>query len=112
MKVDPFVIEAIASHAWGSQEGAPQPKSLLEWSLYACDDLSGLIIASALVQPKKKLASVTTESVLKKFKSASFARGADRDRIAFCKARLNLSLEEFISICLPALQSVSSDLGL
>jgi len=111
-EVDTVIIEAIASHAWGSKEGAPQPKSLLEWSLYSSDDLSGLIIACALVQPEKKLSTVTTESVLKKFKSTSFARGADRDRISFCKPRLNLPLEEFISICLPALQSISSDLGL
>lgn len=111
-KVDTFVIEAIASHAWGHQEGAPQPKSLLEWSLYTCDDLSGLIIATALVQPDKKLASVTTESVLKKFKSTGFARRVDRDRISFCQRRLNLPLEEFIPICLSALQSISSDLGL
>ena len=111
-EADPLMIEAIASHAWGSQEGAPPPKSLLEWSLYTCDDLSGLIIAAALVQPDKKLASVTVESVLKKFKSTSFARGVDRDRIGFCKRRLNLPLEDFISICLPALQSISADLGL
>lgn len=111
-EVDTFIIEAIASHAWGSQEGAPQPKSLLEWSLYACDDLSGLIIASALVQPDKKLASVTVESVLKKFKSTSFAKGVDRGRISFCQRRLNLSLEKFIPINLSALQSISSDLGL
>ena len=110
--VDPIIIEAIASHAWGSKEGAPLPKSLLEWSLYICDDLSGLIIASALVQPDKKLASVTTESVLKKFKSTSFARGADRGKISFCQKRLNIPLEEFVSICLSALQSISSDLGL
>jgi len=111
-EVDSIIIEAIASHAWGHQEGAPAPKSLLEWSLYTSDDLSGLIIACALVQPDKKLASVTVESVLKKFKSTSFARGVDRDRISFCRIRLNLPLEEFISICLPALQSISSDLGL
>lgn len=110
--VDPLITQAIASHAWGHQASAPEPQSLLDWSLYICDDLSGLIIASALVHPEKKLATLTSKSILKKFKSSGFARGANRDQIALCQEKLDLSLEDFISLCLTALQSVSSELGL
>ncbi len=83
----------------------------LEKALYAVDPITGLIVACALVQPDKKLASVSTESVLKKFKEKSFAAGADREAIKSIE-ELDISLEDFIKLSLKAMQSISKDLGL
>jgi len=88
------------------------PESQMDWSITACDQLTGLITACALVRPDKKLASVTTESVQKKFGQKAFAAGADRNAILFCESKLDIPLNEFIEITLKAMQSISEDLGL
>lgn len=106
------IYDAVAAHAWGYVENAPQPKRKVEWALYCCDELTGLIVAVALVKPDKKLASVTVDSVMKKWKSPSFAAGVDRKQIEKCEVRLNLPLPEFISIAISAMQGIHDDLGL
>lgn len=106
------VYDAVAAHAWGYVEGAPEPKTRLQWALYCCDELTGLIVAVALVKPDKKLASVTVNSVMKKWKSRSFAAGVDRKQIEMCEERLNIPLREFVEIALKAMQVIHADLGL
>ena len=110
--VDEKIIQAIRSHAWQHQDKAPQPDSKLDWSLYCSDDLSGLIIAVALVRPDKKLSSVSVDSVLKKWDEKSFASGASREPAELSSEKLGISKEELVNICLTALQSISDDLGL
>jgi len=105
------IIDAILSHNF-VHTGQNPPKNKLEWSLYCCDELTGLIVAVALVKPDKKLASVTLDSVLNKWKSPSFAAGVDRKQIEECQARLGIPLNDFIQMALTAMQSISSDLGL
>ena len=106
------IQNAVASHAWGYVDGAPQPKSKMAWALYCCDELTGLIVAVALVKPDKKLSSVTPDSVLKKWKSKSFAAGVDRKQIEACEERLGIPLREFVEISLKAMQGISKDIGL
>ena len=106
------IKDTIAAHAWGYVDGAPQPKTKMQWALYCCDELTGLIVAVALVKPDKKLASVTVRSIMKKWKSKSFAAGVDRKQIEECKSRLGIPLREFIQIALTAMQGISQDLGL
>jgi len=79
--------------------------------LKAVDPLTGLITAVALVMPDKKLSSVTPERVLKRFKEKRFAAGANREQIATCE-EFGLSLGEFVSLVLQAMQEISEDLGL
>ena len=81
-------------------------------SVYASDELTGLIAACTLVKPDKKLASVTTESIMRKFKDKSFAKGANRDQIKTCETELNIPLEEFVSLALKSMQEHSEELGL
>ncbi|NQU77562.1 phosphohydrolase, partial [Candidatus Falkowbacteria bacterium] len=71
----------------------------------------GLIVASCLVLPSRKLADLTADNILNRFKEKSFARGAKREIIAEC-SELGLSLEEFCKIGLEAMQGISDDLGL
>lgn len=106
------VRDTIAAHAWGYVDGAPQPKTKMQWALYTCDELTGLIVAVALVKPDKRLASVTVDSVMKKWNSRSFASGVDRKQIEECENRLNIPLREFVEIALLAMQNIHDDLGL
>uniref|UniRef100_A0A7C6AG35 HDIG domain-containing protein n=1 Tax=candidate division WOR-3 bacterium TaxID=2052148 RepID=A0A7C6AG35_UNCW3 len=102
----PEIIYAIKVHA-----GHLTPKSKLDWALFATDPLTGLIVASALMHPDKKLISLDTDFVLRRFKEKRFAAGANREQIIACK-NLGLALEEFISICLKGMQTISNELGL
>lgn len=103
------IIEGIKAHHDGIKEGRD---NYLEKSVYAADELSGLITACALVQPDKKLSSVSVESVMKKFKVTSFAAGAKREQILACEKELEIPLEEFVAISLKAMQDIHEELGL
>jgi len=106
------IQDAIASHAWGYVDDAPEPKSKMEWALYTCDELTGLIVAVGLIKPNKKLDSVTVDSVMKKWKTKSFAGGVDRKQIEQCDERLGIPMREFVEIALKAMQNIHDDLGL
>lgn len=103
------IIRSIQSHA--SEYSGVEPESLLDYALLSCDDLTGLIVAVALVHPNK-IAAVTVESVLKKFKSKSFAASVNREKILKCETNLDLPLEEFIGLVLGAMQEEAELLGL
>jgi len=109
---DQKIIDAVASHVWKWNSKAPEPKSKMEWALYTCDELSGFIIACALVRPDKKLSSVEVKSVLKKWPQKAFAAGVNREQIELCEEKLGIKLPEFIEINLKALQGIHKELGL
>ncbi len=106
------IDDAILAHGWGYVDGNPQPKNEMEWSLFCCDELTGLIVAVALVKPDKKLSEVTADSVLRKWDEKSFAKGVDRNQIKKCEDMLHIPLREFVEIALKAMQSRALDLGL
>lgn len=89
-----------------------EPGSLMAWALDCVDELTGFIVAVALVRPDKKLASVTLESIQKKWKAKEFARAVDRAEIERCQEKLGLPLVEFITLTLQALQEIALDIGL
>ncbi len=103
------VSYAMASHNFATNV---KPISLMDWSVFIGDSLTGLVVASALVLPSRKLSDLTVKSILKKFKSSSFAKGTRRQDIILCEEKLGLSLDEFIRICLKSMQGISNDLGL
>ena len=106
------IVEAVAAHGWGYHEGLPRPKNKIEWSLYSCDELTGLIVACALVRPDKKLDSVNVASIQKKWGQKSFAAGVNRSQIENCEKELGIPLPEFIGISLKAMQGIGDILGL
>ncbi len=110
VKLPEDIEHAIRSHNYTIT--GTDPESLMDWAITACDQLTGLITACALVRPDKKLASVTLESVEKKFGQKAFAAGADRNSIMLCESKLNIPLKNFIEITLKAMQDISDQLGL
>ncbi|MFP4021774.1 MAG: HDIG domain-containing metalloprotein [Halanaerobium sp.] len=108
MGMEEKIVDAVRAHN-GIHE-LPR-KTLLAQSLYAADPLTGLIVASALIHPEKKLDALDTEFVLNRYGDSSFAKGADRDVIASCK-EMDLELKEFIDLSLKAMQDISDELGL
>lgn len=108
----PEIISAVKSHAWGYSKESPKPQTRMDWALYTCDELTGFIVAVALVKPDRKLASVTVDSILHKWHQKSFARGVDRKQIEYCESQLDIPLKDFIEIALKAMQDISKDLGL
>ncbi|MFC2009931.1 HDIG domain-containing metalloprotein [Chloroflexota bacterium] len=105
---DAEVCHAISAH--NSELGISRD-TMIDKALFSADPISGLITATALVRPEKKLALVEAKSVRKRFKEKGFAASANREQIAAC-SELGLTLEEFIINSLEAMKSVSASLGL
>lgn len=100
------LVRAVKVHS-----GHLPPQSKLDWALFATDPLTGLIVASALMHPEKKLSALDVDFIVRRFKEKRFAAGANREQIGTCK-NLGLRLEEFMQICLEGMQGVAQDLGL
>ncbi|HET9950996.1 MAG TPA: HDIG domain-containing protein [Candidatus Eisenbacteria bacterium] len=103
------LIEAIMGHA--SYTGVPRASRMAK-ALFAVDELVGLITATALVMPSRRLADVTTESVIKKMRTKGFARSVNRDEIEQGAAELGVPLEEHVTFVLTAMQGAADRLGL
>ncbi|HPR63020.1 MAG TPA: HDIG domain-containing protein [Thermoanaerobaculia bacterium] len=102
------MIRAIASHA--DYMGIPRATSLQK-TLYAVDELSGFILAAALVRPSKKLADLSVKSVKKRFKDKAFARSVDRDAIFRGAEELGIPIEDHIAYVIEAMLPISDELG-
>jgi len=103
------VLEAIAGHA--NHTGVPR-KSLLAKALFACDEITGLITAVALVRPSRSLYDLKASSVRKKWKDKSFAAGADRDMIAQGAQEFGVELWQHVDFAIIAMRKVAKDLDL
>jgi putative nucleotidyltransferase with HDIG domain len=103
------VRRAILSHA---DYSGVKRESRMEKTLYACDEVSGFITASALVKPNKSLAEVEAKSVRKKMKDKAFARSVNREDIINGAADLGVDLEEHIAFCIEAMKGIAGELGL
>lgn len=104
--VSPEVKNAILAHC---EKKAPE--TLMEKALYAVDPTSGFIVAGALIKPERKLSAIDVEFLMNRFKEKGFARGANREQIKSCE-NFGLSLEEFLSISLQAMQEIADEIGL
>lgn len=105
----PEIIDAIKVH---NHMHGMAPETLLAKALFCAEGLTGFFVACALVQPDKKLVSVNLDSAMKKFKTKSFAAGANREIIGQCEGLLGIKLEELMTICLREMQGIAGELGL
>ena len=107
--VPEIIIQAILNHA--NHTGILRV-SQLEKALYACDELSGLITAVALVRPSRSLSDLTALSVKKKWKDRAFAAGANRDEIASAANEFGIDLWEHTENVITAMRKVAFEIGL
>jgi putative nucleotidyltransferase with HDIG domain len=103
------VIRAILSHA--EHTGVPR-LSRMEKALYACDEVTGLITAVALVRPSRSLLDLEAASVKKKWKDKTFAAGADRQEIEKAAAEFGIELWEHVGNVILAMRRIAPELGL
>ncbi len=102
------IVQAILSHA--DHTGVPR-ETLMEKALYACDEISGLITAVALVRPSRSLDDLKVKSVKKKWKDRNFAAGADREEIARAVEEFEVELWEHVSNVILAMRRIGPELG-
>jgi putative nucleotidyltransferase with HDIG domain len=104
-------IRAVMSHGWKLCTDV-EPQSLLEKTLYAVDELTGLITACALVRPSRSVMDLTPKSVRKKWKQKGFAAGANREVIQDGANMLGVELNELITDTIAGMQQVANQIGL
>jgi len=103
------IVRAILSHA--DHTGIPR-QTMMEKALYACDEITGLIIAVALVRPSRSLFDLTSKSVKKKWKDRAFAAGANREEIASATEEFGLPLWEHTDNVIQAMCTIAPEIGL
>lgn len=103
------IIRAVLSHA--THSGIPR-ETLMEKALFACDELTGLITAVALVRPSRALYDLKPKSVKNKWKDRSFAAGANREEIEQGAAELGVDLWDHVANVIAAMNTIAEDLDL
>lgn len=103
------ILRAILSHA--DHTGVPR-QTLMEKALYACDEITGLIIAAALVRPSRSLDDLKVKSIKKKWKDKSFAAGVNREEVARAAEEFGVDLWEHVANVIEAMRPIGEQLGL
>ncbi|MDH5695542.1 MAG: HDIG domain-containing protein [Dehalococcoidia bacterium] len=104
-------IRAIVSHGWGICSDV-EPQTNLEKTLYAVDELTGLITAVALIRPSRSVADLEAKSVIKKWKDKSFAAGVNRSVIEKGVAMLGVELRDLVTDAIMGMREVAEKIGL
>lgn len=103
------IVQAILSHA--DHTGVPR-QSRMEKALYACDEITGLVTAVALVRPSRSLSDLEPSSIKKKWKDRAFAAGANREEIAKATEEFGIDLWDHVGNVILAMRRIAPDLGL
>ncbi|MFP3879510.1 MAG: HDIG domain-containing metalloprotein [Dehalococcoidia bacterium] len=104
-------IRAIVSHGWGIMNQV-EPQSNMEKTLYAVDELTGLVSAVALVRPSRSVADLEAKSVMKKWKDKAFAAGVNRSVIEKGAAMLSVEPRDLVTDVIMGMRQVASRIGL
>ena len=104
-------IRAVLSHGWGLATDV-EPVTRLEKTIYAIDELTGLVATSALVRPSRSVLDMETRSVKKKWNDKKFAAGVNRSVIEKGAAMLGVSLDDLITDCIMGMRDVAGEIGL
>jgi hypothetical protein len=103
-------VQAVRRHNYLS--GATPPETLMEKALYYGEEITGLVVAAALVLPEKKLGGLTVENIMNRFKEKAFARGVNRELLSQAPEKIGVSLEKLAEIALEAMGEINEELGL
>jgi putative nucleotidyltransferase with HDIG domain len=104
-------VRAVVSHGWGMCSDV-EPRTVLEKTLYAVDELTGLVSANAMVRPSRSVMDMTVKSVKKKWKTATFAAGVDRSIIQKGADMLGVDVSELIEDAIMGMREVAEEIGL
>jgi putative nucleotidyltransferase with HDIG domain len=104
------LLDAVLAHF--PERTSVRPETLLERTLHACDEITGLITAAALVRPSRSVNDLEARSVLKKMKDRAFAAGVDRDELRAAATLLGEEFDEHVAFVIVAMRGVAADLGL
>jgi len=104
-------IRAVVSHGWGLCSEV-EPQTELEKVLYTIDELTGLVVTTALVRPSRSVMDVKVKSVKKKWKDKRFAAGVDRSIIEKGAQMLGMELSDIIADTIAGMQEVAEEIGL
>ncbi|MCL2015139.1 MAG: HDIG domain-containing protein [Defluviitaleaceae bacterium] len=107
--VDETVIRSAISHGWGITKSPYEPQNYMEKILYATDELTGLIGATAIMRPSKSCMDLELSSVKKKFKDKKFAAGCSRDVIRHGAEMLGMELDLLIQETILAMREVEQN---
>lgn len=105
------LVHAVLAHGYPSRTEMA-PESRLDLALRACDEITGLISAAALVRPSRALHDLEAKSVMKKFKDRAFAAGVDREEVRAAAEAFGVELKEHVQFVIEAMRGVAGELGL
>lgn len=104
------MVHAVLAH--NAARTGVQPETVLDRALLACDEITGLVTAAALVRPSRSVMNLEAKSVMKKFKDKSFAAGVDRDEVRHAAEEFGVDLREHVQFVIQAMRGVAEELGL
>jgi putative nucleotidyltransferase with HDIG domain len=104
------LVHAVLAH-YTARTGV-QPETLLDRTLWACDEITGLVTAAALVRPSRSIMDLEAKSVLKKFKDRAFAAGVNREEVQHAVGLLGEDLREHTQFVIEAMRGIAPELGL
>ncbi len=104
------LVHAVLAH--NSARTGVKPESRLDLALMACDEVTGLITAAALVRPSRSVMDLEAKSVMKKFKDRAFAAGVDREEVRDSVSKFGVDLQEHLELIIAAMRDVAHDLDL
>lgn len=104
------LVHAVLAH-YALRTGV-QPTTVLDRALRACDEITGLITAAALVRPSRSVMDLEAKSVMKKFKDRAFAAGVDREDVELAAREFGVELREHVQFVIEAMRGVAGELGL
>jgi len=105
------LIYSICSHGWSLTAAKEKPEHLMEKLLYAVDELTGLIWATAIIRPSKSVMDMELKSVKKKFKTLTFAAGCNRDAIEKGASELGWDIDKLIEETILAMRSCEGEIN-
>ncbi len=104
-------VRAVVSHGWGICSDV-EPKEIMEKVLYAVDELTGLVAATALVRPSRSVLDMESKSIKKKWKDKSFAAGVNRDVIQKGAEMLGMDLADLFQETIAGMRKIAQEIGL
>jgi predicted hydrolase (HD superfamily) len=105
------LIHAVCSHGWGLTGAVEKPEHMMEKTLFAADELTGLIWAVAIIRPSKSVMDMELKSVKKKFKTLNFAAGCNREAIEKGAAEMGWELDKLIEQTILAMRSCEAEIN-